>query len=781
MSDIIERYDRNIPEEIKWHGCWCAWRINNGVKLPYNVRNGKMADASDESTFVSFYQIRHYIDKYYNVDPITHKKIGGIGIGLFYGISAIDIDHCVENGVPNEMAMDIINMCKSYTEYSPSGTGIRIIFKTKTYFDKNKYYIKNSARGLEVYICGFTKRYLTVTGDKYKFDEIREINLQPLLDKYMVRPTILNSGNDDFSKALQKDAKLYELYHKQAPGSGSNESELDMALLSKIAFYTKCDPVKTKTIFETSPYFASKDEMHKAKWNDGYHAELALQKAIEFTRGNIVSTTMSKETLKVDENGEITNKDKFTLKGTDLGNAKIFYNMFRGKVLFNHDAKMWMIWNGKYWQYDVEKKIRTLANQITKKVFLDTCDIPEENQEDRKAGFKNAKYLASSRGIDNMLKESASLLSCVMSDLDKNPYLLCCNNGIVDMQTGEIKEFDKEEMISCTTGFDIDLDHEPELFIKTLKEILDGNEEDYHYLQKAFGYSTTNITREQCMFMLIGDGNNGKSLLLKTILNVLGTYGISSKPTMLMENKWGVTMAHPEEVARLRGKRFIVIQEPKAGCLFDESVVKSMTSGIEKQTARFLYGNSFDFVLTAKMWMGGNYEPTIRGTDKGIWRRPRKIDLHVDFAGREDKDLEEKLLKEAPKILGWLVKGYKMYQNEGLNDTSSMKKSLDEYKEKMDITARWANKECELDPSYQTPAYVLFESCKSYAKKFENYDLTMTMFGRMMGKKFKKIRLNAAGGATYYCGIRVAQKTNIEKQEERKQAFKDIDLSEEDI
>lgn len=73
-----------------------------------------------------------------------------------------------------------------------------------------------------------------------------------------------------------------------------------------------------------------------------------------------------------------------------------------------------------------------------------------------------------------------------------------------------------------------------------------------HYLQKAFGYSITNSAREQCMFILHGDGNNGKSLLLDVIKNALGSYGITSKPQLLTEQKYSTT--NSEEIARLKGK-----------------------------------------------------------------------------------------------------------------------------------------------------------------------------------------------------------------------------------
>lgn len=57
---------------------------------------------------------------------------------------AIDIDNCVENGVLSDMAEDIIARMDTYTEYSPSGAGVRILFKASLpAYDKDRYYINN--------------------------------------------------------------------------------------------------------------------------------------------------------------------------------------------------------------------------------------------------------------------------------------------------------------------------------------------------------------------------------------------------------------------------------------------------------------------------------------------------------------------------------------------------------------------------------------------------------------------------------------------------------------
>ena len=81
-----------------------------------------------------------------------------------------------------------------YTEFSPSGQGLRILFTVAEEFryDKVRYYINNQRLGLEVYIAGATQKYVTVTGDTinpgYPLEE-RGKQLAAVLEKYMIRPS----------------------------------------------------------------------------------------------------------------------------------------------------------------------------------------------------------------------------------------------------------------------------------------------------------------------------------------------------------------------------------------------------------------------------------------------------------------------------------------------------------------------------------------------------------------------------------------------------------------
>jgi len=743
MQENIEL--RNIPSELKMNGLWCGWRLTDKGKVPFNLSTGQYAKSNDETTFSTYPILLNNIHKFLKFE--NGKQVGGIGLGIFRGYSAIDIDHCIdENGVMSEMARDIIDFCQSYTEYSPSKTGVRIIFKTQVRIDKDTHYIKNSQNNLEIYISDNTNKFVTITGNKISGDSISEIDITYILDKYMKK------GQFNIEKVLEKDSKLKELWTKVAPGSGADESESDMALACKLAFYLKNNEQEIKKYFEMSPYFQSKDEMHKRKWFKGYDLE-TIRGANNFI--GIIPVQ------------PIANAKKYDLN--DTGNAHRFIELFGNDLRYNFDNKIWMVWNGKYWQYDVTESVKNFIEILAEKMMYESNSVNDMNE--RMRILKNIEHIYSSAGKESLLKEARHIsgVPVLNSDFDRNPYLICTESGVIDLKEYKISPHDRGQMISMSTNCEIDRKNRPVRFEKFLFEIFGGNEDVIHYVHKALGYSITNSTREQVMFILHGDGNNGKSLLLDVIKTVLGGYGITSKPQLLTETNFGTQ--NSEEIARLNGKRFCAVEEIKSGDKMDEQIVKSLTSGIGNQVARFLYANSFEFPVTCKFWMATNYEPVIRGNDKGIWRRIVKIPVPTDFTGKEDKDLREKLLQEVPQILGWLVEGYEMYQLEGLEQPQAIKQATADYRKEMDITQQWIDEYCECKPSYFERANTLYDNFRAFCQR-RDQRTNQTIFGRNLGKKFKKYN---SGEGIVYIGLRLKQgASNLEK----KVAYEQTNVSE---
>lgn len=274
-----------IPQELRDQDFWCVWKkeIRGGkeTKIPYNPKTGERAESNNPVTFGAF----DLADERYMTEDYD-----GVGIRLSNGYSAVDIDHCVDGNVISDLAMSIIGTLKSYTEYSPSKTGIRIIFQADNFvYDREKYYLKNPQNGVEVYVCGVTNRFVTITGNTAYGFPIRDVSdvLPDVLDSYMTRPaghvaqhaaaestapTYLE--DDQVIAKASNQRKFYSLFHDgDLTEYNDDESSADLALCNILAFWTGRDEAQIDRIFRRSA-------LYRSKWERADYRKMTIDKAI---------------------------------------------------------------------------------------------------------------------------------------------------------------------------------------------------------------------------------------------------------------------------------------------------------------------------------------------------------------------------------------------------------------------------------------------------------------------------------------------------------------------
>ena len=284
----------NLPAELRESGLFCCWRYetrpgtDKPTKVPYNPRTGGGAQSTNPGTFAPLSVA---------LDAVERGGYDGIGVGIFGNLGAIDIDHCLDDaGRPSELARDIAGTIHGYTERSPSGKGLRILFTVPAGFqyDKARYYINNQKQGLEVYIAGATQKYVTVTGDAinpgYPLEERGE-QLAAVLEKYMVRPRraapapaqavdLDDAGLIERAKRSKNGAAFTALWNGDTTGYQSR-SEADIALCNMLAFWTNKDAGRMDRLFRASGLM--RDKWNRRQSGSTYGA-LTIQNAIDTTR-----------------------------------------------------------------------------------------------------------------------------------------------------------------------------------------------------------------------------------------------------------------------------------------------------------------------------------------------------------------------------------------------------------------------------------------------------------------------------------------------------------------
>jgi putative DNA primase/helicase len=342
-------------------------------------------------------------------------------------------------------------------------------------------------------------------------------------------------------------------------------------------------------------------------------------------------------------------------------------------------------------------------------------------------------------------------------EFDSDPKLLNCNNGTVDLSTGELRHHDRADLLTCLAPVDFDKGAPCQVWENFVYEIQEKNIEVYEFLQRILGYALTGFTREQCLFILWGSGANGKSTLINLVTRLLGKYARNTPVETLLDKKRGGEI--PIDVARLDGPRLVTAKEVDRGRRLSESLIKELT-GQDTISARFLYGEFFDFIPKFKLFLSTNHMPIIRGTDNAIWRRIKLIRFPVQIPEEEwDQDLPEKLWAEAPGILNWLVEGCLSWQKWGLNVPEAVKESTAEFRGEMDVLADFLAERCIIASDKSGTAKELYQCYKDWAEDqglSEREILKQRTFGMALSERgFRRHR--STHGRHRWTGLGVLQ------------------------
>jgi putative DNA primase/helicase len=195
-------------------------------------------------------------------------------------------------------------------------------------------------------------------------------------------------------------------------------------------------------------------------------------------------------------------------------------------------------------------------------------------------------------------------------------------------------------------------------------------------LQEYMGLSLTSITQYQKMMWLIGEGSNGKSVVLDIVRDMVGSENCSSVPFSGFAGRFNLE--------QLQDKLVNIDPDMSISALFAPSVdakIKSIVGGdwisLERKGKPV-----FQAKLVAKLWAGTNCMPTSKDQSHGFFRRVLILQFNrIITEAEQDKFLTQKLRTELPGIFNWALEGLKRLQhNQDFTYPLSSKQAVDDYK-----------------------------------------------------------------------------------------------------
>jgi len=489
----------------------------------------------------------------------------------------------------------------------------------------------------------------------------------------------------------------------------------------------------------------------------------------------------------------------------ELGDGILYSLIHRGKLVFVPNSGQWYVWDDHAWRRDdmgfhlsavedvvdlYRNELVTIAEELSKSLGAGRNDEAEKLQKLQTGMVRRISRLRTTGGRKACVEFAATNrdpISIPITMMDRDPWVLACANGVIDLKTGELRAGRPDEYISKRAPVEWKGINEPApTWGKTLVQIYNGDQSVVDYVRRLLGYGITGDTSTAVFPVLEGRGRNGKSVIIETLFYTLGDYAGPIPAEMLLDGGRASDPSKPSpEIMDLKGLRLAVASETDDGRRFSTARVKWLT-GSDTLKARGLHDRQMTpFRSTHLLVLLTNHKPNASASDYAFWQRAVRIPHLLSFVdGEPEKDFERKadrtlpgqLRAEASGILAWLVRGCLEWQREGLNPPESITKATYDYRKENDPIGDFVREWCSFDPDPEacTNASDLYDAyCIWRKRNGQRFNPTSNKFGRDFNAVYNLPKKHRVKG-DYYFGILLTPEAEdaLTEEVERQSRFK---------
>jgi putative DNA primase/helicase len=412
---------------------------------------------------------------------------------------------------------------------------------------------------------------------------------------------------------------------------------------------------------------------------------------------------------------------------TDMGSARRLAVANHGKLAYIHETRTWISRSeGGYWQ-DMPGIEYERVKQAARNLQVEVLHIESLKEQEQVSKFALRSQSRHSIEATVALARSEPELSRSIDQFDIQPWHLAVANGVYNLKAGEFHEPTADDHMLKVSPVRFNPDADCPLWLEFM-EFIQPQRSMRRYLQKLVGATLVGGTLEEIVIFLYGVANSGKSTFINTVMRVLGpTLAIKILTEVLLARGRG--SGSPNELARLKGARMAVASEVPEGRRFNEAALKDLSSR-DPLTARFLYGEFFQFLPSHTLWIYGNHRPRISGSDTGVWRRMRVVPFDTVIpTARVVKDFEQRLIPELPGVLNWLIDGCHAWQAHGARPPKKVRQVTDLYRSDNDLMSQFLEEMTVKQKDASVKASYLYNVYAEWAANNGETPMSNTRFG----------------------------------------------------
>ncbi len=372
---------------------------------------------------------------------------------------------------------------------------------------------------------------------------------------------------------------------------------------------------------------------------------------------------------------------------TDVAAVALLWQLHGERLRFCPPKKAWFVWTGEFWRPDEKDEIYDYARTLSSHLFAEGKKLAGEDE--RKKQFSWAKMLCSGAKLDTVVKLASRTAEFKVSprELNADPFLLCCENGTLDLKTGELREHRQTDLITVMAPVQFVEGARDRAWSSFLRQVLGKDRETARFLKRAFYITLMGTATEKSFFNLYDGnvGNTGKTTFLECIKAVIGDYcGVVNAETFLANPTYGGSIR--SDLAACDGKRMVLSNEIPAGRKLDSDMLKKLTDGGGTYMYRQLHEKAYTAPITFTIWLDGNKTARAMTDDDPLFARWRLIAFDRQIE-KPDPHWRERNVERAEfraAVLWWIVSARESYWKDGLGSSLKIEKATKEVRAAMD-------------------------------------------------------------------------------------------------
>jgi P4 family phage/plasmid primase-like protien len=384
---------------------------------------------------------------------------------------------------------------------------------------------------------------------------------------------------------------------------------------------------------------------------------------------------------------DLTSLIKASASGTHHDVAAVVHHMYRyDYVCASIRLRCWYEFRDHRWHEsdsacslrhristEIYNEYHKYLGNLHNRIALSENDDDKKQLEDQIKKLNTvASQLKSATFKDNVMRECSELFKRDKFEalLDSDCVLLGFENGVYDLERHEFREGRPDDHVSFTTGINYVNYVEDHPMVKAVQlfwsQVL-PDRDVREYVLKTLASCLSGHTAQERFNIWTGSGCNGKSISVDLFERAMGDY-CCKFPVTLLTQKRAASNAATSEIARAKGKRFSVLQEPCEDEKLNIGLMKELTGG-DKIMARQLYREPIEFKPQFKLFLLCNHLPNVPSDDGGTWRRIRVVEFTSKFVESPsperpnefpiDVDLTQKLDQWKEHFMAMLIEYHK--------------------------------------------------------------------------------------------------------------------------